>query len=96
MQLDAMSDNAVIMKWNKLELSKLPSKVNIGSNLVRPSARYGHTVALFKGLRMFIYGGVGDNNFYRDDLWYLYIDPTLEGSEAFSSAESKTRFHLES
>lgn len=78
--LDFLFDPSVVMKWNKLELSKTPTKVNIGSNLVGPSARYGHTACLFKGLRMFIYGGVGDANVYRDDLWYLYIDPTLEGN----------------
>jgi hypothetical protein len=75
--------NTLIMRWNRLELSKNPKKVDLGSNLVGPSPRYGHTSCLFRGLRMFMFGGVANGNFYREDLWYLYIDPSLEAPVDF-------------
>ena len=34
--------NTMTMKWNKIELSKNPTKIHIADNLVGPSARYGH------------------------------------------------------
>jgi tRNA wybutosine-synthesizing protein 3 len=62
-----------LWRWSKLELSKNPSRVNLQGNIVGPVARYGHTACLFKGFKMFLFGGVGDGNSYKDDLWYLYV-----------------------
>lgn len=44
-----------------------------------PVGRYGHAAVVLPGIRMFIFGGIGDSNHFFDDLWYLYMDPGWEG-----------------
>ncbi|PRP78853.1 hypothetical protein PROFUN_01026 [Planoprotostelium fungivorum] len=77
---DLWEYNVQLNVWNKIEMSRAPSKIVIQGNVLSPAARYGHSVVLFRGMKMCLFGGMSEGNHCQDDLWYLFIDPSTEQS----------------
>jgi Galactose oxidase, central domain len=75
-------------RWTQLEFSKQPDpsgpQFEAAAAVVGPARRHAHVAVAFRGTRIFLWGGRGQSAKDREDMWFVFLDPSLDNSHNLS------------